>query len=112
MSTATPIRVSTHQLHHEANRFFELGRVAYLDRLNGRVTSIEKLAAAMLYLGYLADARGSDEFYRLAHEVASRLVNVCGHRASVTVVWSRRHECYWDRSDLDDWVEQKVTVNA
>lgn len=108
MTTATPIRLSTHALHHEANRFFEMGRQAYLERVDGRVRDPQKIAAAMLWLSYLADARGSDDFYREAHRLGARLLREHGNRASVALVWSRRHNCAWHASDLDTWVEQKV----
>lgn len=102
------IRLSTHDVHHEADRFHLMGLDAYLERVLERVTEPKKLAAALLWFAYLAEVRQNPMIFRSVIKQAERIQHRLPEHAQLALVWSRKHTCLMSDGQLDRWLEANL----
>lgn len=102
------IRLSSHDVHREADRFHLLGTERYLDRVLNQVTEPRKLAGALLWLAYLAEVRQNPMIFRSVIGQAQRVQAKLPQGASLALVWSRKHRCLMSDGQLDRWLEANL----
>lgn len=108
-------RITSHQVHHEAQRHLEMGPDFYRDRVRYKVRSTEKMVAAIVFLSYRATVWSgwsvSEKDLELANELSRKLAE--RNVTDFVVVESREHSCEYDKTyRIDLWLATVATKTA